>query len=104
MKKSGITKTQIEQIFPDGKKLKESQKKIGAILIRYFGVRRSMREVDTHYVQYCLYGTVSNVSLEKLMACNRKMVELTEGLTFRDIMEQAFDGEDVRVGTWYKKS
>ena len=93
MKKSGITKTQMDEIIPNENSLRESQKKIGSILIRNFGVRRSMKEIDNNYVRYCLYDDV-RISLEKLLVCNRKMIELTEGLTFKDLMEQAFKVEE----------
>jgi len=102
MKKSGITKKEMDEIFPDGKKLKESQKKIGAVLIRSFGATKCMTEIDSNYVKYCLYDC-GKISLEKLLVCNRKMIELSEGLTMKDIIEQ-IKGENVKIETWYKRA
>ena len=86
-----ITKKQMDEIIPYENSLRESQKKIGSILIRNYGVRRSMKEIDNNYVRYCLYDDV-RISLEKLLVCNRKMIELSEGLTMKDLREQAFKG------------
>ena len=102
MKKSGITKKQMDEIIPNENSLRESQKKIGSILIRNFGVIRSMKEIDNKYVRYCLYDDV-RISLEKLLVCNRKLMELSESLTMEDLRETWTKGENVKVGSWYKK-
>ena len=83
-------------------KNQESQKKIGAILIRSFGAKKCMTEIDSNYVKYCLYD-YGKISLEKLLMCNRKMIELSEGLTMKDIIEQ-IKGENVKIETWYKRA
>jgi len=102
MKKSGITKKQMDEIIPNENSLRESQKKIGAILIRSFGAKKCMTEIDSNYVKYCLYD-YGKISLEKLLMCNRKMIELSEGLTMKDIIEQ-IKGENVKIETWYKRA
>lgn len=90
---------EIKQSLVDETKLRESQKEIGAILIRQFGVKKTIRELDERYVRYCLYGG-KNISLDKLIVCNRKMLELCEGQTFEDTIETIFDDVKVGKGKW----
>jgi hypothetical protein len=82
-----ITKKQMDEIIPNENSLRESQKKIGAILIRSFGAKKCMTEIDSNYVKYCLYD-YGKISLEKLLVCNRKLMEILDKMSLKEFKEK----------------